>query len=278
MMKKEYIFLVMTMLIWSCFASVNAALNPDRVEGVQVDSLDLRLINLAPSPYSNRHDAERAGFGIFLSLQNVVTEYNLPVKVSYYDGSENYADGTWITNVLTDANMVLLGAETWCQGPAYYSRRFFENAGGLNLGGTYASAWASSGGYHTGGEVTISTNLRSFMGLGANVFTMGQKLMDFTTEERLTPPAGEYSLFDCWYMDQFARYCCAVGLAGNDQKAFQSYCDQFGCSPFYYSDNFPPDQATLDQFVPLAARLNQAADQDSESYQQLISMYSTVAD
>lgn len=44
------------------------------------------------------------------------------------------------------------------------------------------------------------------MGMGADVFTLGQKYMVFTTDERYHVKAGEFQLFDVWTMDQFARY------------------------------------------------------------------------
>lgn len=252
--------------------------SPTAATAMDEDTLLIHMINLAPSPYSNRHDCMRAGFGIFLSLEKIIREYGFPLKVAYYDGSTDFDDPDWIQAVLSGADGILLGAETWCQGPAYYSRRFFEQAGAINLGGVHASAWASSGGYHTGGEMTISTNLRSLMGMGANVYTMGQKLMDFTTDERLKPEAGNFSLFDVWYMDQFARYTAAVLMAGNDNDTFVSLCDQLACSPFYYSGSFPPDKKTLKAFQPLKRRLNQAADANSNAYKALYSLFSSVAE
>ncbi len=239
------------------------------------ETAEVRFICFAPSPYTNRHDALRAGFGIFLSLQQLIEAHNLPLSTSYYDGASFFEDTTQINKVLQDPQVLVLGGSTWVQGPAFYIRRFFELAGSQNLGGVSATAWATAGGYHTGGEVVVSTILRSLMGMGAKTFTMGQKYMVFSTDERLSPSqSGAFSLFDVWYMDQFARYIAVVALAHHDRQQFRMLSEQLGASPFYYRNNFPPDERTLKRFSPLQKELNAAADPDSDAYRRLRSLLS----
>ena len=43
---------------------------------------EIRLLCFGPSPYSSRHDSMRAGFGIYLLLQQVIRDENLPLKAT----------------------------------------------------------------------------------------------------------------------------------------------------------------------------------------------------
>lgn len=237
--------------------------------------VEVRLISLAPSPYTNRHDALRAGFGIFLSLRQVIDAHRLPLRVSYYDGSEIVEDAAAIGAVLQGARVLVIGGSTWSQGPTYHVRRFFEKAGAQPLSGVSATAWATAGGSHTGGEEVVASTLRSLMGMGAQTFTLGQKYMVFTTDERLDPPTpGAFSLLDLWYMDQFARAIAVVALAGNDARKADALSRQLGVTPYYFMHGFPPDQATLATYRPLQQRLDAAADPQSDAYRELRALLS----
>src|SRR5262249_20358390 len=46
---------------------------------------EIRLLCFGPSPYTSRHDSMRAGFGIYLLLQQVIRDENLPLKATIYD-------------------------------------------------------------------------------------------------------------------------------------------------------------------------------------------------
>jgi hypothetical protein len=237
--------------------------------------VEVRLISLAPSPYTNRHDALRAGFGIFLSLRQIIDTHRLPLRVSYYDGSALIEDATAIRAVLQGARVLVIGGATWSQGPTYHMRRFFELAGAQPLSGVSATAWATAGGAHTGGEEVVATTLRSLMGMGAQTFTLGQKYLVFTTDERLDPPTpGAFSLLDLWYMDQFARTIAVVALAGSDARKADALSRQLAVSPYYYANGFPPDQATLASYRALQERLDAAADPQSDAYRELRSLLS----
>ena len=234
-------------------------------------AVEVRLICLAPSPYSHRHDALRAGFGIYLLLQDVILEQRLPIRISYYDGSAFSNDRKRIAEVLKGPRVIAVGGSTWSQGPSLHVRQFFELAGGQDLSGVSATAWATAGGAHTGGEEVVSGILRSLMGMGAQTFTLGQKYMVFTTDERLDPPvAGAFSTLDLWYMDQFARTIAVIALAGNDRAAAEKLARHLGTSPYYFMTNYPPGEAVLRRYGPLQQRLNAAADPSSDAYKQLV--------
>jgi len=238
------------------------------------DSVEVRFICLSPSPYNNRHDSLRAGFGIFLLLRQAIDKNNLNILTSYYDGSSFYENREKVREVIDGPDVILLGGSTWAQGPAYYMRRFLELGGATNLIGVSASAWATAGGAHTGGELVISTTLRSLMGMGAKTFTLGQKYMVFTTDERLPPTThGAFSLFDLWYMDQFARNIAVEALFGNDRTKAKKLSKELGTSPHYYiNENFPPSSEKLNEYIELQRRLNAAAIPSSPEYKELRSM------
>ena len=159
-------------------------------------------------------------------------------------------------------------------GTPYYVRRFLELTMAEYLGGVSATAWATSGGAFTGGEFVIQDTLRSLMGMGAQAFTLGQKYMVFTIDERIDPPtAGEFALLDLWFMDQFARYIAVVALAGNDRAKSAALSARPGVSQTYYQ-NFPRDVTALAQrYGALRDRLN-AASPTSDAWRDLTSLLS----
>lgn len=239
----------------------------------------VRFLCIAPSPYSNRHDALRAGFGIYLLLRDLIAAHALPIELSYYDASAFFEDTARIQAVLQDPDVLVIGGSTWNQGPAYYVRRFFERSGETYLGGVAASAWATAGGAHTGGEEVVATTLRSLMGMGAATFTLGQKYMVFSTDERLDPPTpGAFALLDLYYMDLFARTIAVTALARQDRNTARKLANALGASPFYYMHGYPTSTESLARYRPLQARLNAAADAASQEYEALRALLATAAE
>lgn len=238
----------------------------------------VRLLCIAPSPYSNRHDALRAGFGIYLLLRDLIAAHDLPIELSYYDASAFFEDTARIQAVLQDPDVLVIGGSTWNQGPAYYVRRFFERSGETYLGGVAASAWATAGGAHTGGEEVVATTLRSLMGMGAATFTLGQKYMVFSTDERLDPPTpGAFALLDLYYMDMFARTIAVTALARQDRNTARKLATTLGVSPFYYMRGYPTSAESLARYRPLQARLNAAANAASQEYKELRTLLTTAS-
>src|SRR5437762_3548714 len=129
------------------------------------------------------------------------------------------------------------------------------------------------GGAHTGGEVVIADTLRTLMGMGAQVFSMGQKSMVFPTAERFDPRAeGDFTILDCWFMEQFAKNIALVALAGHDRAKAAALEKQLDFTPIYWT-RFPKEEATIEpRFRELRDRLNRAADAKSEEYRKLRAM------
>ena len=234
---------------------------------------EIRLLCFGPSPYTSRHDSMRAGFGIYLLLQQVIRDENLPLKATIYDAFPSVENADKARALLRDARVLVVGTSTLAQGSPSHVRRFFEHTTGEFLGGASASAWATSGGAFTGGEMVVEDTLRSLMGLGAQAFTLGQRYMVFVTDERLDPPtAGEFAPLDLWLMDQFARYLAVVALAGDDRAKAAALSARLGVSPAYYQ-NFPRDVAVLQRrYGALRDRLNAAASPTSEAWRDFLSM------
>jgi multimeric flavodoxin WrbA len=234
------------------------------------------FISLAPSTYTNRHDCMRAGFGIYLALQDLKTQENLPIELSYYDGSKLLDDAKQISKVLKEADLYLIGGSTYGQGPTFYVRRFFELGGATNMLGTKVAAWATAGGAHTGGEEVVLSIMRSMMGMGASSFSLAQKLMVFTTDERISPKPGEFSQLDMWYMDSFARMIAVKALDRGNREETRKLAKRLKIGPLYFlntgTQTFPPAQAVLDGFEPRRQRLNTAADATSEAWKGLLAL------
>jgi hypothetical protein len=122
---------------------------------------EVRFLSFAPSPYTSRQDAVRAGVGIHLSLRRVIEEYKLPLRTTFYDGMPALENADKGKALLRGARVLVFGSSTWAQGSAYYIRRYFELVNNESLLGVAASAWTTAGGAHTGGERVIEDALRT---------------------------------------------------------------------------------------------------------------------
>ena len=231
---------------------------------------EVRFLSVAPSPYTQRHDSFRAGMGIFLSLRQLIQQEKLPLRTTFYDASAVYDDAEKAKALLRGPQVLVLGSSTWAQGSSFYMRRFLELVNLEYLGGVSATAWATAGGDHTGGDVVVQDILRTLMGMGAQTFSLGQKYMVFSTDERIEPAEdGQFSLLDCWFMDQFARNLAVVALAGNDRSKSAELLKRLGGGPHYYT-SISRDPKVLDaRYGALQKRLNAAADARSEAYRGL---------
>ena len=235
---------------------------------------EVRLLHLAPSPYTNRHDSFRAGCGILLSLQRLIHEHKLALHATYYDAVPALEDAGKAKALVHGARVLVIGASTWAQGSATYPRRFFELVDAEDIAGVSATAWATAGGEHTGGEAVIADTLRSLMGMGAQVFSLGQKYMVFQTGERFGMPEGDFTLLDCWFMDQFTRHIAVVALAGGDRRKTAALEKELDFTPIYWS-RFPKSEAAIaERYRELRDQLNRAADPNSESARKLRALLS----
>jgi hypothetical protein len=232
------------------------------------------FLSLAPSPYTHRHDSMRAGVGIYLRLKALIEEDHLPLTVAFYDVSPYLEDRKAVDSIISEADVLVIGGSTWSQGSSFYLRRFFELYGANSLLGVSASAWATAGGSHTGGEIVVEDTFRSLMGMGAQIFSLGQKLEVFTTDERIGVSPGNFTPLDCWYMDQFARSIAFAATVGGDRKKAAVVSQTLHYSPSYFYD-FPKNESKLeDEYGSLQRFLNDASDPKSEAFirmQKLIS-------
>jgi hypothetical protein len=93
--------------------------------------------------------------------------------------------------------------------------------------------------------------------------------MVFQTAERFEPREGDFTLLDCWFMDQFARNIALVALSGNDRSKAKALEKQLDFTPIYWQ-RFPKNEAALaPRYRDLCGRLNQAADPQSEAARKL---------
>jgi hypothetical protein len=108
------------------------------------------------------------------------------------------------------------------------------------------------------------------MGMGASVFSLGQKLMVFTTDERTTPPvAGEFDLLDCWFMEQHAKAIAVAALDHGSPAAGEKLAQRLALTHTYYKDLPRDQQALRERYGALQEFLNAAADPKSAAYRKL---------
>lgn len=197
---------------------------------------EVRLVCLAPSPYTKRQDALRAGYGLTLLVRAHLKKLGLPTAVTLYDGAKRLTSASAAKALFSPLPKVMLvGSSTWSQGSNRFLREFFELTGDVSMLGVKASSWVTSGGAHTGGEMVAMDTQRSLQGLGAAVFTLGQKQMVLTTDEFEDRKAGEFSLLDVWFLDQFARM---IALQTLDPAAIPKASETLEFNIRYYS-GFP---------------------------------------
>lgn len=230
---------------------------------------EVRFLCFAPSPYTGRHDALRAGLGIYLSLERLIAEHKLPLRISFWDGTPAVEDAAKARALLRDARVLVVGGSTWAQGSSYLIRRYFELANNESLVGASATAWATAGGATTGGEVVIADALRTLMGMGAQTFSLGQKYMVFTTGERLGLPEGQFTTLDCWYMEQFAKAIAVAALGGGSRARTAELAGQLGLQHEYWRGFPSSEDAISSRYRDLRRRLNAATDPESVAYKEL---------
>ena len=205
---------------------------------------EVRFVFAAPSPYTGRFDATRAGLGIALELQRMAREQQLPVRISLMALPRQASEAEVKALLEPGPRVLVVGGSTWSQGSAAPLRRLFELGGDVSLQGVRATAFSTAGGVHTGGEMVVLDSLRSLMGQGALAFTAGQRLMVFSTDERLELPPGQFSPLDCWAMGQYARELLLQAHANPDPAQTSALARRIGVDLTYYR-RFPRQQSEL---------------------------------
>lgn len=205
---------------------------------------EVRFVFAAPSPYTGRFDSTRAGLGIALELQRLAREQMLPVRIGLMVLPLGAGRDEVQALLQPQPRVLVVGGSTWSQGSAPPLRRLFELGGGVSLQGVRATAFATAGGAHTGGEMVVLDSLRSLMGQGALAFTSGQRLMVFSTDERLDLPAGHFAPLDCWAMGQYARELLLQAYASPDPAQTVSLARRLGADLNYFR-RFPRKLSSL---------------------------------
>ena len=234
-------------------------------KGAAAGAPEVRFLTFAPSPYTKRFDCVRAGLGIALHLKRLADEHDLPVRIGFVNGVPALRNEGEARALLRGAPVLVIGGSTWSQGSASPLRRFFEVTGSESLWGVSASVWATSGGSHTGGEVVATDSMRSLMGMGAQVFTLGQKLMVFTTDERTGVPAGEFTLLDCWYMEQFAKTLLLTAHAKGDPEKAKELAQRLKLTHAYYFGHPKTNEELIPRHEEIRGLVNSAADRKAPS-------------
>ena len=195
---------------------------------------EVRFLTFAPSSYTKRFDSVRAGLGIALHLKRLSEENSLPVRVGFINGVPALRNEGEARALLRGAPVLVLGGSTWSQGSSSPLRKFFEITGSESLWGVSASVWTTAGGSHTGGEMVVQDSMRSLMGMGAHTFTLGQKLMVFSTDERIGSSPGEFTLLDSWYMEQFAKVLLLQAHTKGDPATAREIAQKLNLTHAYY--------------------------------------------
>ncbi len=229
---------------------------------------EIRLVSFAPSPYTQRLDSLRAGVALVRRIRAHVAAIERKTRVTMLDGTKRLGTKQ-VKAIFTPApKVLLLGSSTWGQGSNKYIRELFEHTDGVSLIGVKASTWVTSGGAHTGGEMLSMDTQRSLQGLGAAVFTLGQKQMVLTTDEFVDGrKPGEFSLQDVWYLDQFARMIVIQSVESHEAAALAA---KLGFEAAYYH-RFPLRQEAFpEELRELHAWLSKAAGPRSAERSELL--------
>lgn len=224
---------------------------------------EVRFLTFAPSTYTKRFDSVRAGLGIALHLKRLSEENSLPVRIGYINGVPALRNEGEARALLRGAPVLVIGGSTWSQGSSGQLRRFFEITGSESLWGVSASVWATSGGSHTGGEMVVLDSMRSLMGMGAQTFTLGQKLMVFTTDERIGGAPGEFTLLDSWYMEQFAKVLLLQAHAKGDPAAAKEIAQKLKLTHAYYFGHPKTNEELVPRHDELVKLINTALEPKS---------------
>lgn len=90
--------------------------------------------------------------------------------------------------------VIIMGSSTWGQGSNRYIRQLFETLPPQSIIGTQASSWVDCwrSAHWCGSGRTRHPALA--YGYRRSVFNLGQKIVVFTTEERVDIPPGEFTV------------------------------------------------------------------------------------
>jgi hypothetical protein len=214
----------------------------------------LRVLHFSPGSAETRHDSHRAALAFLWFARQAALETRLPLESSLTWALPAITSRSNVHSLLSGADLIVLASPTYAQGSPWFLRRFLELGTGLQLWGGLATAFATAGGHHTGGDVTVADSLRSLHGLGMCTFTFAQKLVVFAAQQKHVPD-GTFEPIDVWFLRQLARtavfhLCLRAQLGSSSDLA-----TQLGLDTRYYS-RFPSPSDLASQLGPIPGQLN----------------------
>ncbi len=205
----------------------------------------IRILHFSPSTATARHDSHRAALGVVWFAQQALSEFQLEHRVELVWALPAISAKELVRDVLVSADILVIATPTYGQGSPWFVRKFFELTPGVALWGKPATAFATSGGHHTGGETAVGDCLRSLQGVGASTFSFAQKTLVFGTNQKFARD-GEFDLIDGWFMRQFARTLVLQAVLRDHPDTGGYWAVRLGLRTDYYND-FPsqPNLGTL---------------------------------
>jgi hypothetical protein len=212
----------------------------------------IRILHFSPSTATGRHDSHRAALGITWFAQAALTEFNLPHRVDLIWALPAISSKESVHGLLGSGDVLVIATPTYGQGSPWFVRKFFELTPGCGLWGKPATAFATSGGNHTGGETAVGDCLRSLQGIGASTFSFAQKTLVFGTNQKFARD-GEFDVIDGWFMRQFARTLVLQAILRDRPDNANEWASRLGLRSDYYNDF--PTQSALGGLVGNCIRL-----------------------
>ncbi|MFM8418825.1 MAG: hypothetical protein ACKOEQ_01710 [Verrucomicrobiota bacterium] len=204
----------------------------------------VRILHFSPGTATGRHDSLRAAMGVAGCRREAAFGQRVDQPVELVEAYPAIASREAVATALQGAAVLAASTPTYAQGSPWFVRRFFELSAGLAAWGTPATAFATSGGLHTGAEMALADTFRSLQGLGMATFTFAQKWVALGVQQR---PAedGSFDLVDAWFLRQLARtmllhamaarggsgmeWAARLGLETDYYRRFQSEAELRGC-------------------------------------------------
>jgi multimeric flavodoxin WrbA len=214
----------------------------------------LRLLHFSPSTATGRHDSHRACLGFHHFARAAAAELDAPVKVEQVWALPAITSKASVQALLSGADLLVIASPTYAQGSPWFVRRFLELGAGLQQWGGLGTAFATAGGQHTGGEMTVMDTLRSLQGLGLATFSFAQKYVVLGAQQKFAAD-GEFDLIDTWFLRQLARTSLVHLLARRTSLNPVQLAHQLGLDTGYYN-TFPSREALQSLVGEIQTRLN----------------------
>lgn len=215
----------------------------------------LRILYFSPGTATGRHDSYRAALAFAWHARSAIRECGLQAAIDLRWALPAITSRKQVHALLSGADLLVIASPTYAQGSPWFVRRFLELGAGLQLWGRLGTAFASAGGTHTGGDVTVADTLRSMMGMGMATFTFAQKFVVFGAQQKFLAD-GAFESVDVWFLQQLARTAIAQMTGRIDLGQTDACVRRWTLSTSYYQ-TFPTIQRLDAELGELTRRLNQ---------------------